>query len=192
MRSLFLVLFFVPFTLFAEDIELLRTSTAGRKCRAEDVQTLQFGNAISIVFNRFGVDLAQGERRPGYADVETCFVTLELRLPQNRCLEQVDQLFSGGIIKSSRSRGSLLVAYSLGTVSGQALKTWRRNDPILPEDEDSVFSLSFSKRARPHCVRGKVKYHVLMVAEGSRSSINEDFFISHLDSVDSEIMLRLR
>ncbi len=186
------LILFVALSAFAEDIQILKMTTHGRKCRGQDVQLLQNGNAFSLLFNRFAIELNAGESTNGYAEVETCVVTLDIRLPADRCLEQVDQVFSGGILKSSRSRGSLLIAYNIHGVYGQALKQWRLNNPINPEDADSIFSINFSKRPRPSCIKGRVRYTALIIMEAFRYSLANDHFLSQIDSNDAELFLRLR
>jgi hypothetical protein len=180
-------------SLLAADAEVVGYRSFGRKCKSEDVQVIANGNAFAVLFNRFGIDMGENDRTEGKARTEVCEVWVDFKIPTNQCLDRLEQVFSGGIIKSKNSSGFLNIAYVVPGIAGHKLTTWRQGDEIQPEDSDSLFTLELSKSANRHsCVRGKVRYIVVMVYSAVRRTYTPDFFVSNLDSVDGQLELRLK
>jgi len=188
-----LVLGFVGQAVLAETVQLTGYKSFGRKCTGDAVQVLTNGNTFSILFNEFGINMSEGDRTEGKARAEVCHVIVDFNVPNNQCLDRLDQVLSGGIIKSRNSSGVLNVAYSVPAIADVKHIIWKYGNEIRPEDEDSLFTLDLSKAANRHvCIRGNIRYNLVMVYSAVRKTFSPDFFISNVDSEDSEITLRLR
>lgn len=193
MRAIFVVMLFISQLAFAEDVQVTGFQAFGGRCNTNNVQLLTNGNAFSVLFNEFGINMPAGQVGDGIARTEVCQVWIDFKIPTGKCLARLEQVFSGGVIKSKNSLGYLSIAYAIPGIAGSKLTQWNFGDEIQPEDADSLFTINLSQSASPYvCVTGKVRYVGALTYSAVRYSYSPDFFISNVDSQDSEIQLRLK
>ncbi|MBI4403916.1 MAG: hypothetical protein HY537_07140 [Deltaproteobacteria bacterium] len=174
---------------WAEDIEIAHMRTT-RGCRGKIGGVITQGTHLSILFDNFNIDLDRGDRADRFAQFSECAMFFDLRLPQGYCAKGLRQSYQGGVVKSRHSHGFFHFRYGFGSVQAPMRSIrWRFGNEILPEDVDSLFTITRADSLRIRHCRRTIRYDLVLRLFGARSTIRNDFFQSGLDSIDTDFIL---
>lgn len=164
----------------------------GNGCRPESTQTVQNGDALSVVFSDFGINMPQGEIGEGEMVQKTCHLTIDLDPPAGMQLDGFEQLYQGGLVKSAGSRGTLVIRYHVGNKKGEPQRIdWKQGMAIAPESPDALFSHTYETRVNGHQCKQLTSYEVELALSGQRRGQGE-FFVGGLDTIDAQFRHRVR
>ncbi|MBY0471575.1 DUF4360 domain-containing protein [bacterium] len=188
------VQFLLPVQVFADTI-WGNWIAGGTSCNAYNVQTIENGGALSVLFNEFGVYLPQGDVGDGNTVRKTCNFRIQLTPPQGYYLAGFKQTYRGGVMKSARSSAQLQIRYNIGSVMGAGMPiTFQQGRAIGPTDYDSQFTREYNNNLAIASCGGSTVYGISMTFTASRNDRFgnlQEYIIAGLDSVDAELKQRI-
>lgn len=189
-KLLVIGLFGINLTALAEEAKISNWWAAGTKdCNKKNVQLLQNGDAFSFVFNQFGPQLEENEKTR--AETSVCILTILFELPKDRCIDRLDQVMTGGLLKSRASRGDLYFTTFLNGLNRHHYHAaYRLGKEITPVDPESFIEHTSSQNTQ--CIRSRYQVYVGQIVFGAVKSSNKDFFIGNIDSIDGEVSIKVR
>lgn len=174
----------------AEEARIANWWVSGtRDCNKNSVQLIQNGNAYSFLFNQFGPQLEENEQQS--VDVKVCKITVKFELPKDTCIYQIDQLLSGGLIKTEGARGRFHFTARLNGINRVQQKTlWDFGTAISPEDPESIVTYSLTQPTT--CLRLRYQTYRAELFFSASKKQRRDFFLGAIDSLDQGLSLRVR
>ena len=167
-------------------------NAGGTSCNAGNVQVLDNGNSLSVLFDAFGVNMPQGDSGDGLSSRKTCTFRIQLTPPKGYYLAGFRQTYSGGLIKSSRSSAQLNIRYNIGSVVGNPLPiVWRQGETIRPEDPSSIFNKVYYNNLLVASCGGSTVYGINMTFSATRPNMFGEHLVGGLDSVDADFIQRV-
>lgn len=158
----------------------------GSACNAYNVGVVENGNTLSVLFDEFGVYMPQGDVGDGNSVRKSCTFRIQLTPPKGFYLAGFRQVYSGGIIKSSRSSAQLNIRYNVGSAVGQPLPIiFREGQRIEPSDSASLFTRTYDNNLLVASCGGSAVYGLNMSMTATRRDLREHI-VGGLDSVDAE------
>lgn len=164
----------------------------GNACNYGNVQVLESGDNLSILFDEFGVNMPLGSYGEGTSVRKTCNFRITLTPPSGMYLAGFKQVYSGGLIKSRRSSAQLSVRYNLGALVANPLPIkWSSSQAITPDDPASLYTRTFNNPLLVANCGGSTIYGINMTLTGLRPNVSTDFLVGGLDSVEAEFTQKL-
>jgi hypothetical protein len=157
---------------------------SGGSCNTGNVKVLTTDNTLGVLFDEFGINLAQGVIADGRAQVKNCFFSIAIRPPTGQYLSGFKQLYSGGMIKSKDTEAKLEIRYRLGEADKKVDDIeWKRNIEITADSPNAQFSRTYMDTLNDESCQTEINYQINMRISGQRSDISK-FVIGGVDSVD--------
>ncbi len=186
MRIIFLVFALLCLNGHAEDSIWGDWHSGGNACDEHDVEVVKNGNSLSIIFNRFSLNLTSAPKSDGNAGMKYCRFQVQFTPPAGMFLAGFSQVYSGGMIKSPKTSAELNIRYRLGPFIGNPKAVrWENGKGINPGDQASAFVQSYNDNYRSVICREKSVYVVDMDLKGLRVGNNE-FLNGGLDTLDAQ------
>lgn len=161
------------------------------QCRSQNTHVIENGDSLSILFDDLGIEMPEGEQGDGKHFQQSCRFRVRISFPRDRYLSGLRQVFSGGVIKSKGSMGSLMLINMLQSTHGFPGIHWKQGVAIGPESEASLFTKVLVDRLpEPSGCSGNFRYGMQVRMSATRKDLKE-FFIGGLDSYDAELIQRL-
>jgi hypothetical protein len=158
----------------------------GTACNAGNVNVVENGNTLSVLFDEFGVFMPEGDVGDGMSIRRSCTFRIQLTPPSGFYLAGFKQVYSGGVIKSSRSSAQLNVRYNVGSAVGTPLPiVFREGQVIRPEDSQSMFTRTYDNNLLVANCGGNTVYGLNMSLTATRRNYREHI-VGGLDSVDAD------
>jgi hypothetical protein len=177
---------------FAEDsVRIVKWTATGSGCNKSNVELIQSGNTLAFLTSNLGVSLDASEREDHLVSTKACTLTVIFDSPARTCVTGIDQLVSGGILKSPHSRGSLAHFTWLDGVFRKRNLAWHWGNTIHPEDEDSLVSYT-DRISLPRCTSARRHVYTTQLHFFAQRKNYSEHFLAAIDSLDGEFFLRLR
>jgi|GEM_PF-2811219 len=161
-------------------------------CSKKNMDIIENGDTLSILLHDFGANMPEGEKGDGKLMMKDCSFGVRITFPKDQYLASLRQVFSGGIIKSEKASGQLIVVSKI--LMEQPMREplrWKKGEAITPESDNSIFDITLEETLKkPAVCLGRVNYRTRLTLQAQRPT-EKDHFIAAVDSIDSEFMQRV-
>jgi Domain of unknown function (DUF4360) len=165
---------------------------SGTACNNGNVQVIDSGSTVSILFDEFGVSMPQNQVGDGLQSQKTCNFRIQLTPPRGFYLARLRQVFSGGVLKSTGSQAKLDVRYFLagGLNTVMSPIVFPSYQAISPSNSASVYTRTVTDNMLAYACGGSTTYGLNMKIQATRQHTGQHVLMN-LDSVDTSFTQRV-
>jgi len=164
----------------------------GGDCKREGSQIIVNGDTVSILLDKFGVELRENEKKDRRVDSNTCSIRVMIEPIPGYSVTGFRQLFQGSIIKSIDSMASLKIRYLIRHLDKTVLPyEWKKGKRIQPEDDASIITINYDDTWKEDTCGKPIYFTLQMIFSAKRENL-KDYVIGSLDTVDTDFIRKIR
>ncbi len=190
MKALCLLASLVSPVLFAGAFDQIKVEG---HCNQSNTSIVENGMSLSVLFNELSANMPAGSVGDGRSVNKVCTFKVRISYPPDCFLSAIKQVFSGGVIKSKNTFGSLVFFSLIGLKPSVApAMAWPIGQEITADSPSSLFVREAQMNLpQPASCSGKVDFSTRLALRAFRASIDGGTFIGGLDSFDSDLVQKL-